>query len=86
MSVIPVKVDKDAGILPVNWLAERKLQVQSIMSFNTICWEELVLQSWVITYKFFMVTGKLDGILPPMLLLLRSLPPKHIANSKDYAE
>jgi len=33
-----------------------------------------------------MVTGKLDGIFPPMLLLLRSLPPKYIANSKEDAE
>jgi hypothetical protein len=28
----------------------------------------------------------LDGILPPMLLLLRSLPPKYTASNEDNAE
>jgi len=36
MSLSPVKADKEVGIFPVNWLAERKLQVKSITSFNRI--------------------------------------------------
>lgn len=33
-----------------------------------------------------MVAGKLDGILPPMLLLLKSLHPKYTASNEDNAE
>lgn len=87
MSVIPIKVDKEAGILPVNRLAERKLQVKSITSFDwTLMESASITEMSYITYKFLMVTGKLDGMLPPMLLLLRSLPPKYTANSENDAE
>lgn len=73
----------------MNWLAERKLsKVKTIMSFAQSAEQgftfklHIYRQSNILilknsnTYMFCTVTGKLDGMLPPIWLLLRSLPKK----------
>lgn len=86
MSVSWVNVDKEVGILPLNWLPERKLwKYKPPCHFAQFVGRDSITQVGN-TYRFCKVTGKLDGILPPMWLLLRRLPQKHKANSKDDAE
>lgn len=86
MSVNAVNVDKEVGILPVNWLSDRKLwKHKSSCHFAQFVGRDSITQVGT-TYRFCKVTGKLDGILPPMWLLLRALHQKHETNSKGDAE
>lgn len=87
MSVSSVNVDKEAGILPVNWLSERKLRKYKTLCYFAQCVGRNISSITKVgtTYKCCKVTGKLDGIFPPMWLLFRTLPQKHETNGKGNA-
>jgi len=85
MSVNPANENKEAGILPMNWLSERKLKKYKPSIYFAQCVGRNSITKFVTTYKCCKVTGKLDGILPPMWLLFRTLPQKHERIGKGNA-